>query len=57
MTIMDVSKDTYTVKIEGAEYDMKFCPNYNQAKQDELFLIESSGGSLEISLKNQNANE
>ena len=49
-------KDTYTVGIGEQEYQMKFCPNYNLAPQGELFLIEGSCNTLEISLKNGSAN-
>ena len=52
-----LGKDTYTVEIEDRVDEMKFYPNYNQAEQNELFLIEGSNSTLEISLKNGNANE
>ena len=52
-----LDKDTYTVKISDRTYRMRFYPTYNQAKLSELFLIEGSAGTLEISLKNGNANK
>jgi len=36
---------------------MNFYPNYDMAQNDELFLIEGSCNTLEISLKNGNAND
>lgn len=36
---------------------MAYYPNYDAAKEAELFLIEGSCGTLEISLKNGNAND
>jgi S-adenosylmethionine hydrolase len=36
---------------------MAYYSNYAAAKESELFLIEGSCGTLEISLKNGNANE
>ncbi|GAF95292.1 unnamed protein product [marine sediment metagenome] len=36
---------------------MNYFPNYNTAKENELFLIEGSCKTLEISLKNGNAND
>jgi S-adenosylmethionine hydrolase len=52
-----LEKDKYTVAIGGKEYAMKFCANYYAAKEGELFLIEGSNNTLEISLKNGSANE
>ena len=50
-------KDKYSVEINGKKYVMEYCPNYYAAKEEELFLIEGSSNTLEISLKNGNANE
>jgi len=50
-------KDKYVVQINGRKYVMNYCPNYDTAKDDELFLIEGSCSTLEISLKNGNAND
>lgn len=50
-------KDKYSVQINGKRYVMNYCPNYYSAKDDELFLIEGSNNTLEISLKNGNAND
>jgi S-adenosylmethionine hydrolase len=36
---------------------MQYCPNYYTAKEDEFFLIEGSNNTLEISLKDGNAND
>jgi len=50
-------KDTYSVHTEGRKYQMNFYPIYNAAAENELFLIEGSCNTLEISLKNDNANK
>ncbi|MBW8040383.1 MAG: SAM-dependent chlorinase/fluorinase [Planctomycetes bacterium] len=50
-------KDKYSVQIADKKYLMNYCPDYDSAKNDELFLIEGSGNTLEISLKNGNAND
>lgn len=50
-------KDKYSVQIAGKKNVMNYCPDYDSAKNDELFLIEGSGNTLEISLKNGNAND
>jgi len=50
-------KNEYTVEIEGRKYVMQYCPNYYAAKENELFLIEGSNRTLEISLKAGNAND
>jgi len=49
-------KDKYSVVLGEKTYAMNYYPNYNAAKDDELFLIEGSNNTLEISLKNGNAN-
>ena len=50
-------KDEYSVVTGGKEYVMRYYPNYDAAKKGELFLIEGSSGTLEISLKNGSAND
>jgi len=50
-------KTTYSVKVEERIYQMNFYPNYHAAQDNELFLIEGSCNTLEISLKNGNAND
>jgi len=50
-------KTTYSVKIEDRSYKMSFYPNYNAAQDNELFLLEGSCNTLEISLKNGSAND
>jgi len=50
-------KDKYSVRINDRKYSLKFYPTYSAAKEDELFLIEGSNNTLEISLKNGNAND
>ena len=50
------NKDTYLVQVDEKEYTMNFCETYSDAKGNELFLIEGSYNTLEISLKNGNAN-
>ena len=51
------NKTTYSVKVEERIYQMNFHPTYHVAKDNELFLIEGSSNTLEISLKNSNAND
>jgi len=50
-------KDKYSVAIGEKQYMMNYYPNYYTAKNDELFLLEGSNNTLEISLKNGNAND
>ena len=49
-------KDTYRVEIGQQKYQMRFLANYHVAKENELFLVEGSCNTLEISLKNGSAN-
>jgi len=50
-------KDEYLVEVCGKEYTVRYYPNYEDGKEGELFLIEGSCRTLEISLKNGSANE
>jgi S-adenosylmethionine hydrolase len=50
-------KDKYSVETAGKKYQMNFYPFYDAATENELFLIEGSCNTLEISLKNDNANK
>jgi S-adenosylmethionine hydrolase len=50
-------KDEYSVEVGGKEYMMRYYPNYDSAKEGELFLIEGSCRTLEVSLKNGSAND
>jgi S-adenosylmethionine hydrolase len=50
-------KDKYSMEIAEKKYTMRYCPNYDTAEEDELFLIVGSSNTLEISLKNGNAND
>ncbi|MHC4110015.1 MAG: SAM hydrolase/SAM-dependent halogenase family protein [Planctomycetota bacterium] len=50
-------KDTYSLHITGRKYVMNYCPDYDSAKDNDLFLIEGSGNTLEISLKNGSADD
>jgi S-adenosylmethionine hydrolase len=50
-------KDRYFVEAGGQKSKMVYYSNYASAKEGELFLIEGSCGTLEISLKNGNAND
>ena len=52
-----LDKDTYSLQIAGNEYVMNYWPDYDSAKEGELFLIEGSSDTLEISLKNGNAGD
>ena len=49
-------KTEYSVEINEQDYQFYFYPNYHAAREDELFLIEGSCDTLEISLKNGSAN-
>jgi S-adenosylmethionine hydrolase len=51
------NKTTYSVKADGKSFQMNFHPNYNAAQDNELFLLEGSCNTLEISLKNGSAND
>ncbi|MHC4510430.1 MAG: SAM hydrolase/SAM-dependent halogenase family protein [Planctomycetota bacterium] len=50
-------KEAYRVKVGGQQWRMIFFQTYHAAPEDELFLIEGSCNTLEISLKNGNACE
>ncbi len=50
-------KERYSVRIEQENFQMNFYQNYQAARNDELFLIEGSCNTLEISLKNGSAND
>jgi S-adenosylmethionine hydrolase len=45
------------VETADNKYQMNFYPIYDAATENELFLIEGSCNTLEISLKNDNANK
>jgi len=49
-------KETYCVEVDAEKHTMSFHDTYSQAADNELFLIEGSCNTLEISLKNGNAN-
>ena len=55
--LTSTNKQTYSVEAADKKYQMNFYPIYSTAKGNELFLIEGSCNTLEISLKNDNANE
>ncbi|MHC4693178.1 MAG: SAM hydrolase/SAM-dependent halogenase family protein [Planctomycetota bacterium] len=48
-------KDEYSLQIADRKYVMNFYPDYDSANEGDLFLIEGSCNTLEISLKNGNA--
>jgi len=50
-------KTKYSVKIGEENYQLDFYANYHAAEENELFLIKGSCNTLEISLKNGNAND
>jgi S-adenosylmethionine hydrolase len=50
-------KNKYSVQMVGKKDVMNYYSSYDSAKEDELFLIEGSCDTLEISLKNANAVE
>lgn len=49
-------KQAYLVKASEEHWEMSFYRTYEAAPDDELFLIEGSCGTLEISIKNAGAN-
>ena len=55
--IATLDKDKYSVQIADRKYVMNYCPDYDSANEGELFLIEGSNNTLEISLKNGNAGD
>ncbi|UCG47753.1 MAG: SAM-dependent chlorinase/fluorinase [Phycisphaerales bacterium] len=52
-----LDKGRYSVQAAGAEYSMKYCETYDAAEAAELFLIEGSCGTLEISIRNGSASD
>jgi len=50
-------KPAYSVRFRQRDLRMNFFATYDAAEEDELFLIEGSCNTLEISLKNGSANE
>jgi len=50
-------KNTYSVETKGRKYQMNFYPIYDTAAENELFLIEGSCNTLEISLRSSSANK
>jgi S-adenosylmethionine hydrolase len=50
-------KDEYTVRIGRNRYKMDYYPEYDSADHNDLFLIVGSNNTLEISLRNGNAND
>ena len=55
--IEKLQKQEYDVDIDGKIRRMRFYPNYSLAQAGELFLIEGSNNTLEISTKNGRAND
>jgi S-adenosylmethionine hydrolase len=51
------NKDSYLVKIGPRRIELKFYSSYALAQENQLFLIEGSNNTLEISLKNANAHK
>ena len=51
------NKSRYRAEITGKEFTMDFHDTYAEAVQNELFLIQGSCNTLEISLRNGNAND
>jgi len=50
-----LAKGEYTVTIDGQDRPMRHCSTYEEAPDDELFLITGSSNTLEISCKNASA--
>lgn len=55
--LVKLNKDEYSIEINGKKYMMKYHRYYDSAKEGELFLIEGSNNTLEISLKSASAND
>ncbi len=51
------NKEQYRVRLRNFNKKLRFHSTYAEAKQGELFLVEGSSHTLEVSLKNGNANE
>ena len=52
-----LDKYEYSVVIGEKEFVMAYRPTYDAANEGELFLVEGSSDTLEISLKNGSAND
>ena len=55
--LTEQNKPAYSVRFRQRDIRMNFLSTYDAAEEDELFLIEGSCNTLEISLKNGSANE
>jgi len=55
--VAKLDKDKYAIESGDKKWTMRYHPNYDSAKEGELFLIEGSNNTLEISLKNASAND
>jgi S-adenosylmethionine hydrolase len=55
--IEKLQNQEYDMDIDGKVYRMRFYPDYSSAQAGELFLIEGSNSTLEISVKNGRAND
>lgn len=56
-SIKSLGKKEYKININDKEYNVKFYSTYDKAHNDELFAIEGSCKTLELSVKNGNANK
>ena len=52
----DIHKNIYKIKLNNNEYQLRYYETYSKAEKGQLFVIEGSADTLEISLKNSNAN-
>jgi S-adenosylmethionine hydrolase len=52
-----LNKPSYIVKTKNFTKKLKFYRTYNEADYNELFVIEGSSNTLEISMKNSDANK
>ena len=52
-----LNKNSYSVKIKNIKKTLKFHETYTEANENGLFLIKGSSNTLEISIKNGNANK
>lgn len=50
-------RSEYSVKVGEPQWEMGFYETYQEGPDNECFLIEGSCGTLEVSLKDGNANE
>jgi len=55
--IPKLEKERYSITLKDKVLQATFYPTYSQAPENQLFLIEGSNKTLEISVKNKNASQ